>query len=152
MALEIEHKYLVTDDCYKEMAERTCEIKQGYLNRDPERTVRVRIKDEEGFLTVKGKTQACEGEKADTRCEFEYRIPKADALSLLGLCTAPIIEKTRHMVKWEGKLWEVDEFHGSREGLTVAEIELSEAKESYSLPPFVGKEVTADPQYYNSNL
>ncbi len=146
MAFEIEHKYLVTNDSYKRIATAKYHIYQGYLSREPERTVRVRIKDDKAFLTIKGKN---EGAK---RLEFEYEIPKDDALKILELCQSPILEKIRYNVPYEGKLWEVDEFLGKREGLILAEIELESEQESYAKPDFIGENVTGDHQYYNSNL
>lgn len=146
MALEIEHKYLVKDDSYKEMAQNHTHILQGYLSREPDRTVRVRVKGERGFITVKGRNSG------DVRLEFEYEVPKADAEEMLGLCLPPVLEKVRWEVKYEGKLWEVDEFLGSLAPLVTAEIELTSSAESYSLPSFVGKNVTGDPRYYNSQL
>ena len=143
---EIERKYLVAGSSFKEMAREKTEISQGYLNRDPERTGRVRIRGEKGFLTVKGITEGC------CRKEFEYGIPHADALELLGLCEEGILRKTRYIVDYEGWKWEIDEYHGRLEGLTVAEIELPSADATYPLPPFIGIEVTGDPSYYNSAL
>ncbi|MDE6695595.1 MAG: CYTH domain-containing protein [Muribaculaceae bacterium] len=146
MAFEIEHKYLVTNDCYKNLATAKFHIFQGYLCREPERTVRVRIKTDRAYITVKGKN---EGAK---RLEFEYEIPKEDALKMLEICQSPILEKVRYNVPYEGKLWEVDEFLGSKKGLTLAEIELESEGESYSKPGFIGENVTGNPKYYNSNL
>lgn len=146
MAVEIEYKYLVKNDNYKAMATSKVRIRQGYLNREPERTVRVRTKGERGFLTVKGKNSGA------SRLEFEYEIPKADAEEILTLCMPPILDKTRYLVPFEGHVWEVDEFHGNREGLVTAEIELHSEDESYSTPDFIGENVTGDPKYYNSNL
>lgn len=146
MAIEIEYKYLVKNDNYKAMATSKVRIRQGYLNREPERTVRVRVKGEKGFLTVKGKNSGA------SRLEFEYEIPKADAEEMLTLCMPPILDKTRYIVPFDGHVWEVDEFHGIREGLVTAEIELHTEEESYSIPNFIGKNVTGNPQYYNSNL
>jgi CYTH domain-containing protein len=146
MALEIEHKYLVVNDSYKELAFKCTEIRQGYLNRLPERTVRVRTVDDRGYLTVKGKN------KGDVRLEFEYEVPYEDAVSMLRLCEPGIVEKSRYLVDFDGLTWEVDEFHGTREGLTVAEVEIPESGYDYRRPHFVGKNVTGDPQYYNSNL
>lgn len=144
--LEIEHKYLVISDSYKNMAKSHREIRQGYLNRMPERTVRVRTVGQSGYLTVKGKNSG------DTRLEFEYEIPLEDALKMLELCEHGIIVKTRYIVDFGGMTWEVDEYHGDREGLVVAEIELPYSGYKYELPPFVGENVTGDPRYYNSNL
>lgn len=146
MAIEIEHKYLVRDESYKAMACRHVHIAQGYLSRVPERTVRVRVKGERGYLTVKGKN------RGDARLEFEYEIPLDDARAMLGLCKSPIIEKTRWFVEFEGHTWEVDEFHGALAPLVTAEIELDHSAHDYPLPPFIGQEVTGDPAYYNSNL
>lgn len=146
MALEIEHKYLVVNDRYKDIAFRCVDIRQGYLNRLPERTVRVRTVDDRGFLTVKGKN------KGDVRLEFEYEIPYADAVSLLKLCEPGIVEKKRYYVDYKGLTWEIDEFHGQREGLVVAEVEIPESGFEYEKPSFIGKNVTGDPRYYNSNL
>lgn len=146
MALEIERKYLVVSDSYRMMAEKSSHIRQGYLSRDKERTVRVRTVDDKAFLTIKGKNIG------DTRVEFEYSIPMEDAYELLRLCTGRVIEKTRYYVPYRGKTWEVDEFDGDLSPLVLAEVELSDSSEQFEMPPFVGKEVTTDPQYYNSNL
>lgn len=146
MALEIEHKYLVKDDSYKEMSANHTEIRQGYLNRLPERTVRVRTRDGKGYLTVKGKNEG------DVRLEFEYPVPYSDACEMLALCEPGIIEKTRWLVEYDGLTWEVDEYHGERQGLVVAEVEIPVSGHKYSLPPFVGENVTGNPSYYNSSL
>jgi len=146
MALEIEHKYLVVNDRYKDVAFKCVSISQGYLNRMPERTVRVRTVDDRGFLTVKGKNTC------DVRLEFEYEIPYSDAISLLELCEPGIVEKTRFYVDFKGLIWEIDEFHGQREGLVIAEVEIPESGYKYEKPSFVGKNVTGDTRYYNSNL
>ena len=146
MAKEIERTFLVDDDSFREMAAFQFHILQGYLNRDPERTVRVRIRNDSAFLTVKGKTVGCE------RDEFEYEIPLEDGLEMLKLCEGKILDKTRYIVPYEGFNWEVDEYHGEHEGLIVTEVELPDAKTEVKLPPFAGKEVTGDPRYYNSQL
>lgn len=147
MAKEIEHKYLVTNDSYKPLATESRRIVQGYISREVNGTVRVRITGNEARLTIKGRTIG------DTRSEYEYEIPVADAEEMLRtLCQQPIISKTRHIVPFEGNIWEVDEFHGGHEGLTLAEIELPASTHTYTLPPFVGRNVTHDPRYYNSNL
>lgn len=146
MALEIEHKFLVKNDSYRDLAYDSSVIIQGYLSRVPERTVRVRVCGDKGFITVKGLTAGA------SRSEFEYEIPYRDAVSMLELCEPPLIEKIRWLVKWDGYLWEVDEFKGKLYPLVVAEIELKYEKEAFSKPPFVGEEVTGDPRYYNSNL
>ncbi|MDE5850824.1 MAG: CYTH domain-containing protein [Muribaculaceae bacterium] len=146
MAFEIEHKYLVTNDAFRQLATSEYRISQGYLSRNPDRTVRVRVKGDRGYLTVKGKNDGA------VRREFEYEIPLKDAEELLGMCESPVIEKIRFLVPFEGRIWEVDEFFGSKTGLVTAEIELVSADEQYDLPPFVGENVTGNPAYYNSNL
>ena len=144
--MEIEHKYLVIDDIYKQMANKMSEIKQGFLSRDPERTVRVRVRDDKGFITIKGKGTGA------AHPEFEYEVPLDDTLQMLDLCQPPVIEKTRYMIMHEGNLWEVDEFHGDLQGLVIAELEVPSEDYCFPLPPFVGQEVTGDPRYYNSQL
>lgn len=146
MGLEIEQKYLVRNDSYREMPNSVREIRQGYLSRVPERTVRVRTVDDKGFITVKGLTRGL------VRLEYEYEIPVTDARELLTLCDPPVIEKRRYIVDYAGKKWEVDEFMGHLSPLVVAEIELNSEDEQYEIPPFIGKNVTGDPRYYNSNL
>lgn len=147
MAQEIERKFLVINDDYKSLAERKTEISQGYLSRNPERTVRVRIVGDEGRLTVKGKNKGC------VRLEFEYPIPVEDARQMLKLCEGRIISKTRWFVRGDdGLIWEVDEFKGELEPLVVAELELESPDRQFGRPGFVGQEVTGDPTYYNSML
>jgi adenylate cyclase len=136
MAAEIERKFLVQGDGWRDGPhQRLC---QCYLNRDKERTVRVRIAGDEAFLTVKGITRGA------TRAEFEYPIPLKDAEQLLALSDGPIIEKNRHVI--------VHEFFGENAGLVVAEIELQSEDQPFSRPPWLGQEVTHDRRYYNSNL
>ncbi len=147
MGLEIEHKYLVKDDSYKKMSVKNDLIIQGYISRDKNRTVRIRVINDEAFVTIKGAT--C----IDRRAEYETPISKNDAMEIIkNLCIPPIIEKTRYIVEHEGKKWEVDEFHGNLKGLVIAEIELKSSDEKYSVPSFIGNNVTGDPRYYNSNL
>ncbi len=147
MGIEIERKFLLKNRSYRDSAYKSCEIKQGYLSREPERVVRVRIRDNKGFITIKGKTIRA------TRLEFEYEVLKEDAEKLLLLCNPPILSKTRFYFKGDDNLiWEIDEFHGEREGLVVAEVELKSEDHPVSIPAFIGNEVTGDPQYYNSNL
>ena len=146
MALEIEHKFLVKNDSYRPLATVSYSILQGYLCRHPERTVRVRIKGDRGFLTVKGKNHGV------SREEFEYEISREDAEKMLEMCEFPILSKIRYIIPFGGHIWEVDEFSGKRAGLVTAEIELSEEGESFIIPDFVGEEVTGIPAYYNSNL
>lgn len=147
MATEIEHKYLVINDEYKTLATKQIHICQGYLSKDKERTVRIRLANDKAFLTIKGKNTG------DTRAEYEYFIPANEAKEILQhLCLTPIIEKTRHIVEHNGNTWEIDEFHGALDGLTLAEIELPSSEYKYDIPPFIGKNVTNDARYYNSNL
>lgn len=146
MAMEIEHKFLVKNFSYREMATSAFRISQGYLCREPDRTVRVRVKGEKGYLTVKGRNFGA------SRAEFEYEISRQDAEEMLAMCVPPVLEKTRFIVPFEGHTWEVDEFAGARNGLVTAEIELGSEDEAYSRPDFIGKDVTGDPMYYNSNL
>ena len=148
MALEIERKFLVLDDSYKREAFSSYHIMQGYLCRMRGKTIRVRIRDEQGFITIKGPSL----DGGLTRYEFEQEIPLADARQLMNLCETGLIDKTRWLVKSGEHTFEVDEFHGDNEGLTVAEVELKNASESPKIPHFIGKEVTGDRRYYNSQL
>lgn len=146
MGKEIERKFLVADDSYVDQAYKVEEIAQGYLNTDPDRTVRIRTKDSRGFITVK----TCS--RGATRGEWEYEIPIEDARELLGACTH-IIEKNRYLIHaGNGLKWEVDVFAGRLAGLILAEIELPSEDTPFVIPPFVAAEVTGDPRYYNSNL
>lgn len=113
MALEIERKFIVNDDSFRQIAYKSISIRQGYLSRIPERTIRVRTIDDKGFLTIKGKNIGI------VRNEFEYEIPLADALEILTMCVPPILEKTRYLIKYDNLTWEVDEFHGARQGLIM---------------------------------
>lgn len=146
MAVEIEHKYLVKNDNYKSMSTSHTHILQGYLSREPERTVRVRVRGDKGYLTVKTKNVGA------SRKEYEYEIPVEDAYQMLDICLSPVLDKTRYLVPDSDHVWEVDEFHGDKEGLVTAEIELASENETYVLPLFIGENVTGKPQYYNSNL
>ncbi len=144
MALEIERKFLTTDQGWRTGA--GVLICQGYLCSVPSRTVRVRLAGDAGWLTIKGATDGA------TRAEFEYRIPIADAQALLALCEGPLLEKVRHRVRFGGHWWDVDEFLGENAGLVVAEVELSAEDEHFERPPWLGAEVTEDARYFNSNL
>lgn len=146
MANEIEHKYLVKGNEYKQMSTRSVQIVQGYISRDPDKTVRVRRTDNKCFVTFKGRNNG------DSRLEFEYEIPIEDFESLLNLCFPNIISKRRWYVEYQGYTWEVDEFADKLQGLAIAEIELTHSHHNYPLPPFVSVEVTDNPHYYNSNL
>lgn len=146
MGYEIEHKYIVKNDSYLTMATGKVAIRQGYLNRNPDRTVRVRTMGTKGFLTVKSRN------KGAVRKEFEFEIPEHDAEEILKLAEPGIIEKTRYFVPYGGLLWEVDEFHGSQSGVVIAEVEIPQDGIIYEKPPFIGEDITGDPAYYNSNL
>ncbi len=145
---EIERKFLLTSDAFKKEAQTAMRITQGYLNTDPERTVRVRIKGNKGFLTIKG----ISNDSGTTRIEVEEEIAFAKAETLLKLCLSGIIDKTRYEVTIDHHTWEVDEFYGDSTGLLLAEIELSNENESFTKPTWIGKEVTADKKYYNSYI
>lgn len=146
MAIEIERKFLVINDNWRNEVNKKYTIKQGYLSSVPERTVRVRTKNEKGFITIKGASENI------TRIEFEYEIPLLDAAKLLSLCELPIIEKIRYEIDFEGKSWEVDEFWGANKGLIVAELELYSEQEKFVIPEWIGLEVSNDPRFYNSHL
>ena len=146
MAKEIERKYLVRDDAWKPHGD-GIHFKQGYLNSQKERVVRVRIEGTKAKLTIKGLTTGV------TRSEFEYPLPVEDAAILLDqLCEQPLIDKHRHVEQHGGRTWEIDVFHGDNDGLVVAEIELKSENDKLELPPWLGPEVSSDPRYFNSNL
>lgn len=148
MAIETERKFIVVNDSYREMATGSVHIEQGYLCREPGRTVRVRIADDRGYITVKGITRGC------SREEFEYEVPLSDARGMLMLCSGRVLRKRRWYVPFGRYTWEADIYEGELAGLAVAEVELpeSDAASGLELPPFVGEEVTGQPRYYNSNL
>ena len=148
MALEIERKFLVKDDCYKERAYSSSRIAQGYICSGRGRTVRVRIRDGKGYLTIKGPADV----KGLGRYEWEKEIPLQEAQELMKLCEPGMIDKTRYLVRSGKHVFEVDEFYGENEGLVVAEVELGSEEETYEKPDFVGEEVTGDVRYYNSFL
>ncbi|MDD4515538.1 CYTH domain-containing protein [Massilibacteroides sp.] len=147
MAKEIERKFLVSGDFSKHVTSGG-RIVQGYLTSVPERTVRVRIRDEKGYLTIKGPS----GEDGIARVEFEYHIPVREAEELLKLCEPGVIDKIRYLVPHEQHVWEVDVFDGCNEGLVVAEIELKEENEPFVHPSWLGQEVTGQVRYYNAML
>jgi CYTH domain-containing protein len=146
--LEIERKFLVKGDDYKQQAYSHSHIQQGYICSSHGRTVRVRIRDERGFLTIKGPS----GNGGLSRYEFEKEITLDEAEHLMRLCEPGIIDKTRWLVKSGRHTFEVDEFFGENEGLVMAEVELGAEDESYEKPDFIGQEVTGDRRYYNSHL
>ncbi len=145
MGVEIERKFLVSGNEWRALGT-PVHYAQGYLVADGYRTVRIRVAGENGFLTIKGVS------KSFSRPEFEYKIPVEEAIEMLKLCSIPVIEKFRTKVVFEGKTWEVDEFQGENKGLIMAEIELKSEDEPFSIPPWIGKEVTGDMRYFNSRL
>ncbi|WP_343488267.1 CYTH domain-containing protein [Allomuricauda sp. d1] len=146
--LEIERKFLVTSDAYKAEATVQNRMVQGFLNTHPERTVRVRISGEKGYLTIKGASN----DSGTSRFEWEHGIPHAEAVNLIDLCEGHILEKVRHKVPQGNHIFEVDEFMGENKGLVLAEIELEHEDEHFEKPPWLGKEVTGETKYYNSQL
>ncbi|ARV09814.1 adenylate cyclase [Winogradskyella sp. PC-19] len=145
---EIERKFLVKSEAFKDQAFNAYDIKQGFLNSAPERAVRIRLKKDKGILTIKGKSS----EDGLSRFEWEKEIPKTEAEALLLLCEKGIIDKTRYEVKVGNHTFEVDEFYGDNQGLIIAEVELNSKTETFEKPDWLGKEVTGEIKYYNSNL
>ncbi|MBA4218774.1 MAG: CYTH domain-containing protein [Proteobacteria bacterium] len=146
MGIEIERKFLVASDDWRAGVSRSTRFSQGYLSRDPARTVRVRLAGEQAFLTIKGATLGA------ARAEFEYAVPVADARALLAICDGPVVEKVRSLCPYEGMTWEVDEFLGANAGLVLAEIELDAEDQPFVRPPWLGAEVTGDARFVNANL
>lgn len=146
--IEIERKFLVNSDAFKKHATTKVRIVQGFLNTNPDRTVRVRIKGEWAYLTIKGKSNT----SGTSRFEWEKEIDVADAELLLNLCEDGILEKTRYEIPLGKHIYEVDEFHKENQGLLVAEIELGNEHEVFEKPDWLGEEVTGDVKYYNSQL
>jgi adenylate cyclase len=147
MANEIERKFLVKGE-FKNLASKETRIVQGYLSSVPERTVRVLIKGDKGFITIKGIGNT----SGASRYEWEKEIPTSEVEELLKICEPGVIDKTRYLVKVGNHTFEVDEFYGENKGLTVAEIELSSESEAFVKPNWLGDEVTGDTKYYNSML
>ncbi len=148
MAQEIERKFLVKNDDFKKESFKETKIVQGFLSTVPERTVRIRIKGDKGFITVKG----IGNESGTSRYEWEREISVEDATDLLKISEPGVIDKTRYNVKSGGHTFEVDEFYGENNGLTVAEVELSSEDENFIKPEWLGEEVTGQVKYYNSML
>ena len=146
MGVEIERKFLVIDDGWREAAGTGTTIHQGYLATTPERTVRVRVADDGAWLTIKGASRGA------VRAEFEYPIPRDEAAHLLSLSETSIVEKIRFRVAHAGRTWEVDVFGGENAGLVLAEIELESEDAAVELPRWVGQEVTGRPEFSNSQL
>ncbi len=146
MATEIERKFLVSSDAWRQGASGT-RYRQGYVHSGEGCTVRVRSSGQKAFLTLKGRSQGA------ARAEFEYERPMADAKVILDtLCYRPLIEKTRYCVDAGGLTWEIDEFHGENAGLILAEVDLDREDQEVPLPAWIGREVTGDPRYYNASL
>ena len=146
--IEIERKFLVKAYDYRKEAHRKTKIIQGYLTKDPKRTVRVRIREDQGFLTIKGMSS----ENGLSRFEWEKEISLNEAQELITLCLPTVIEKTRYEVTYKGVLFEVDEFEGTNSGLVLVEVELNSTEDIFEIPKWVDKEVTGDKKYYNSYL
>jgi adenylate cyclase len=146
--IEVERKFLVLSEAFKLDSVRQNKIAQGYLSSVPERTVRIRIKNDTGFITIKGKSSV----SGLSRLEWEKEISLEEAQLLLPLCEKGVIEKTRYEVPVGNHIYEIDVFEGENKGLIMAEIELSSETESFLIPDWLGEEVTNDPRYYNSYL
>ena len=146
MGIEIERKFLLKNSNWKKFSDQGINIKQGYLNTDFERTVRVRITEDKGVLCIKGKNNNI------SRVEFEYEIPLNEAISLLALCENAIIEKTRYKINQDEITWEIDVFKGDNAGLIVAEVELYKENQIFNKPDWIGLEVSHESKYFNSAL
>jgi len=146
--METERKFLVKNNAFVDEAFKKCHIIQGYICSDAERSVRVRIREDEAFLTIK----SASNERGWSRYEFEQSISMEDAKELIKLCLPGMIDKVRHYVPVGGHTWEVDVFHAENEGLIIAEIELDTEEETFELPAWIGQEVSGDPRYYNMML
>jgi len=146
--IEIERKFLVQSDAYKEVALSKTKIVQGFLNTHADRTVRVRVKGNHGYITVKGRSNA----SGTSRFEWEKEISVLEANELLNLCEKGVLYKVRYEVNAGKHIFEIDEFYGDNEGLIVAEVELAEENETFDKPIWLGKEITGDVRYYNSQL
>jgi adenylate cyclase len=147
MAVEIEHKFLLANNDWRKHISYSVKYKQGYLSSVATSSIRVRISDDHAWLNIKSATIGTH------RHEYEYEIPLSDAQEIItNLCKKPIIEKTRHIIIDDSNTWEIDEFEGDNIGLIIAEIELPEVGAAFSIPAWLGKEVTSDHRYYNNNL
>lgn len=147
MAIEVEHKFLLANDQWRQLVDHSVIYRQGYLSSEPTTSIRVRICDDKAWLNIKSATIG------NQRHEYEYEIPLKDGNEIIdSLCHQPIIEKTRYFIYFGAHIWEIDEFKGENHGLIVAEIELSENGEAFDIPNWIGEEVTHDLRYYNNNL
>lgn len=147
MGAEIERKFLVKGE-YRSLAQGKSHIVQGYLFADARKTIRIRIRDDKAYVTIKGPS----ADNGLSRFEWEAEISVADAQVMIALCEPGLIDKDRYLIPYEGHVFEVDEFHGENEGLVIAEVELKSPVEEVALPAFIGAEVTGDKRYYNSHL
>jgi CYTH domain-containing protein len=146
MAIEIERKFLVQGDAWRQLATGVV-YRQGYVASTASCTVRIRVAGDQGYITLKGGTEGI------SRAEYEYAIPLQDATEMLDtLCQRPLIEKMRYRVPWQNVVWEIDEFWGENQGLIMAEVELTDPQQQLTLPDWIGEEVSGDPRYFNSNL
>jgi adenylate cyclase len=147
MAIEIEHKFLLANEDWRGVVQKSIKYKQGYLSSQPTSSIRIRISDKQAWLNIKSATIGTQ------RLEFEYEIPLPDAEEIIDtLCAKPVIEKIRHFVTHDHNIWEIDEFEGDNQDLIVAEIELTEAGQIFTKPDWLGAEVTHDLRFYNNNL
>jgi len=147
MPIEIERKFLLSNDTWRDEVVKSSRIRQGYMGKIDKASVRIRIQGDKANINIKSATLDIR------RMEYEYEIPLDEAEEMLDqLCNQPQIDKTRFIVKRDGHVWEIDEFYGDNEGLTVAEVELGSEDEEVSKPDWIGEEVTADPRYYNVSL
>jgi len=147
MGIEVERKFLVSDESWRDGVTSSTRIVQGYIAQTGSATVRVRVKGDRGFLTIKGSSVGV------SRSEFEYEVPVADALAMLDeLAQGPVIDKVRHMVPVGGHVWEVDVFAGENAPLVMAEVELADSQEAFDRPDWAGAEVSDDQRYFNVNL
>lgn len=147
MGLEIEKKFLIKDDSWKNQITAGVYYRQGYISSHPDRVVRIRTIENMAYLTIKGKTMGA------VRSEYEYEIPYEEAIEMLTqLCEKPLVEKTRYKLMYNNLLWEIDEFEAENKGLVVAEVELEDEFQPIDLPPWIGEEVTMQPKYYNASL
>lgn len=147
MAIEIERKFLLLNNAWRNEVSHSCHYQQGYLSSNSQSSIRIRTADDQAWLNIKSATIG------NQRLEYEYSIPLADAKEIMAqLCNKPVINKTRYFVHRTPHLWEIDEFYDDNDGLIVAEIELSTPDEHFELPEWLGAEVTQDLRYYNNNL
>jgi len=146
VAIEIERKFLVLNDGWRERADRGTPMRQAYLSRNPKNSIRVRIAADRAHLNIKSATPGC------VRREYEYEIPQTEAEELFALCLGSPVEKVRYRVDWDGFVFEVDVFSGASRGLVVAEIELDDLESDFPRPPWLGREVSNELRYYNSEL